>query len=134
MTLLVLWIIRTLDRQRIALGRLDAGGDRAEAEAESKAWADLAKGHAGNGEWRDAVHCLYWASIVSLEDRRTLRRSATRTPREALALIDVASHLRQPLQAQTGAFERIWYGLQNAEASDYEDALGNYGRLREGRA
>lgn len=137
-SLLVLWILRALDRQRIALGRLSGDAARAEANAESRAWAELARTHAAAGEWRDAVHCLYWASIVALEDRRTLRRSGTRTPREALQLIDPASHLREPLRAQTGAFERIWYGQQPAAESDYDQALENYRALhpsgREARA
>ena len=127
--LMMLWVYRALDRQRIALGKLGGDAARAEADAESRAWAELARTHAANGEWRDAVHCLYWASIVALEDRRTLRRSGTRTPREALQLIDPASHLREPLRAQTGAFERIWYGLQPAGEADYNDALQLYRTL-----
>jgi hypothetical protein len=137
-SLLVLWILRALDRQRIALGKLGGDAARIQADEESRAWAELARTHATKGEWRDAVHCLYWASIVALEDRRTLRRSGTRTPREALQLIDPASHLREPLRAQTGAFERIWYGQQPAAESDYSEALEHYRVLhpagREARA
>ncbi len=132
--LLLVWVYRALDRQRVALGRLHAGGPSAEAQAESRAWAAQAQGHAEKGEWRDAVHALYWASIVSLEDRRTLRRSGTRTPREALRLIDPASHLREPLRAQTGEFERIWYGLQPAQADDYQSALNHHRTLQAGTA
>ena len=127
--LLVLWIFRTLDRQRVALGRLHGDAARAAQLAESRAWADLARRHADAGEFRDAVHCLYWASIVALEDRRTLRRSNTRTPREALRLLDPASQLRGPLQSQTADFERIWYGLQPAAADDYQTALACYSAL-----
>lgn len=132
--LLMVWVFRALDRSRVALGRLgsDAARRSAEQDAESRAWADRAHGHADRGEWRDAVHALYWASIVALEDRRTLRRSSTRTPREALRLIDPASHLREPLRSQTGAFERIWYGQQAAAADDYAAALAHYQVLQAG--
>jgi hypothetical protein len=123
---LCLWVYRALDRQRLALGKLGGDTMRAQADAESRAWAELARTHASHGEWRDAVHCLYWASIVTLEDRRALRRSGTRTPREALQLMDAASQLLEPLRAQTGAFERIWYGLQPASESDYNEALAHY--------
>ncbi len=132
--LLLVWVYRALDRQRIALGRLHGIGPSAEAQAESRAWAAKAQQHAESCEWRDAVHALYWASIVALEDRRTLRRSGTRTPREALRLIDPASHLREPLQAQTGEFERIWYGLQPAAADDYQSALNHYRALQTGNS
>ena len=129
-TLLVLWIYRALDRQRVTIGRLQNDAISAAQQAESRLWAARAREYAGRGEWREAVHALYWASIVALEDRRTLRRSGTRTPREALRLIDPASRLREPLRAQTGEFERIWYGLQPAAAADYESALTHYQALQ----
>ena len=105
--LLLVWAYRALDRQRVALGRLHGSSVAAAQQAESRAWAARAQGHAERGEWRDAVHALYWASVVALEDRRTLRPSETRTPREALRLIDPQSRLCEPLRAQTGEFERI---------------------------
>lgn len=130
--LLLVWVYRALDRQRVALGRLQGSGPSLEALAESRAWAAKAQQSAELGEWRAAVHALYWASIVALEDRRTLRRSGTRTPREALRLIDPASRMREPLRAQTGEFERIWYGLQPASSNDYEAALVYYRTLQAG--
>ncbi len=134
--LLFFWIFRALDRQRVAIGRLHGDAAQGQQLAESRAWAEQARAHAERAEWRDAIHALYWASIVLLEDRRTLRRSSTRTPREALRLVDPASHLREPLQAQTGAFERIWYGLHPAGAGDYEFALRYHNELagRQGTA
>ncbi|SDE73137.1 DUF4129 domain-containing protein [Terriglobus roseus] len=125
-TLLVLWIYRTLDRQRTALGKLTGEVSKREAIEASRAWAELAQIHATNGEWRDAVHCLYWATIVLLEERRTLRRSDTRTPREVLQLLVVSPQLREPLAAQTVAFERIWYGFAQATQEDYESAQQSY--------
>ena len=131
-TLLVLWAYRALDRQRVTIGKLGNDAADAEQQAESRLWAARAREHAERGEWREAVHALYWASIVALEDRRTLRPSGTRTPREALRLIDPASRLREPLRAQTGEFERIWYGLQPAAAADYESALQHHQALQQG--
>jgi len=132
--LLLVWVYRALDRQRIALGRLHGDGAREAALAESRAWAQRARQHAEQGEWREAVHALYWASIVVLEDRRTLRRSGTRTPREALRLVDMSSPVGALLRAQTGDFERIWYGLQTASAADYESALQQYEAMQSARA
>lgn len=129
-TLLVLWIYRALDRQRTALGKLTGDMAKREAIEASRAWAELAQMHAANGGWRDAIHCLYWATIVLLEERRTLRRSETRTPREALQLLVVSPQLREPLVAQTVAFERIWYGFANATQEDYEAARQNYRRVQ----
>jgi hypothetical protein len=133
LALLLVWVYRALDRQRVALGRLSGDAAMQAALAESRAWADKARQHAERGEWRDAVHALYWASIVVLEDRRTLRRSAMRTPREALKLVDEKSPLGSLLGAQTGAFERIWYGLQPADAADYERAMQQYQAMQNAR-
>ncbi len=131
--LLFFWVYRALDRQRVALGSLRGDAAVAEREAESRAWAEQARRLAGQGKWRDAIHAFYWASIVLLEDRRTLRRSPTRTPREALQLIDPASHLRGPLQAQTASFERIWYGLRPASPDEYAEALRQHQALQVAR-
>lgn len=129
-TLLVLWVYRTLDRQRISLGTLTGDAARREAMEASRAWAELAQAHAAAGEWRDAVHCVYWATVVLLEERRTFRRNDTRTPREALQLITVSSELRAPLHAQTAALERIWYGFADATEVDYDDAMQNYRQVQ----
>jgi hypothetical protein len=134
LVLLLLWIYRALDRQRIALGKLSGDVSREAALAESRAWVERAKVYAEGGKWREAVHALYWASIVVLEDRRTLRRSGTRTPREALKLVDLSSPIGMLLRAQTSDFERIWYGLQDAGAADYESALAQYEAMRSARA
>lgn len=128
--LLTLWLYRSLDRQRQALGKLHGDALRTAAEAESRAWADLAKTHAAQREWRDAVHCMYWATIVLLEDRRTLRRNPARTPREALALVDGRSQALEPLRAQTLTFERIWYGNAPALEADYAEATSQYGQVQ----
>lgn len=130
LALLVLWAYRTLDRQRTSLGKLTGDVARREAMEASRAWAELAQTHAANSEWRDAVHCLYWATIVLLEERRTFRRSETRTPREALQLIKVSSELREPLHEQTSALERIWYGFADASQVDYDDAMQNYRQVQ----
>jgi hypothetical protein len=129
-TLLVVWLYRTLDRQRTSLGKLTGDAARREAVEASRAWAELAQTHAARNEWRDAVHCVYWATIVLLEERRTFRRSETRTPREALQLIKVSSELREPLDAQTSALERIWYGFAEASHVDYDTALQHYQRVQ----
>lgn len=130
--LLLVWVVRTLDRQRVALGRLAAPSNLSAAAAESRDWFNRAQAHAAATQWRDAVHCLYWASIITLEDRRLLRPNRTRTPREALRLIDRDSTAREPLHAQTAAFERIWYGMHPAQADDFHAAEASYRALQTG--
>jgi len=133
-TLFVLWVYRTLDRQRTSLGKLTDDAAKREAMEASRAWAELAQTHAASNEWRDAVHCLYWATVVLLEERRTFRRSEARTPREALQLLKVSSELREPLRAQTSALERIWYGFADASKADYDNAMQNYRQVQSAAA
>jgi hypothetical protein len=50
-------------------------------------WLDDARRAAAAGQWREAVHFVYWAAISRLESRRLWPADRARTPREYLALI-----------------------------------------------
>jgi len=82
------------------------------------------------GDWRDAVHCLYWASIAALEGRRLWSPNRSRTPREYVRLLETGSSRWMLLRQQTQGFERIWYGLNGAAPRDYERALELHEGLR----
>ncbi|MFT4112809.1 DUF4129 domain-containing protein [Silvibacterium sp.] len=129
LTGLALWAMRVLRRQRLRLA-VEAGREINPAEEASRNWRELAALHAGAHEWRDAIHCLYWASIVLLEGRRLWAPSRSRTPREYLRLVEPGSARRTLLEQQTSAFERIWYGLEAAVPGDYEQALHLHEELR----
>ena len=137
---LVFFVRRSLARQalRIAFGQTAAtamhdGRDSAD-------WARLAEAHASRQDWREAIHCLYWAAIVSLEVRRAWRPNPTRTPREYLKLLRPGADAQRALQELTRVFERVWYGhgeadeiqfrtaqtsLRAIEASDLQRSTGN---------
>jgi hypothetical protein len=85
-------------------------------------WARMAEQAAAAGDWREAVHCLYWASITLLEGRRAWRHNPTRTPREYVRLLKPGSSQQQGLRRMTQIFERIWYGHRDAEAEVYAQA------------
>ena len=103
-------------------------------DSEAEDWAQWAEEHAAAGEWREAVHCLYWAAIVSLEARRAWRHNPTRTPREYVRLLKPGSAQQQGLRSLTQIFERIWYGLREADAEEYAEARALYERLAAGAA
>ena len=125
----LIWVARTMDRQRVAISLGDMM-PAADWQKESAEWADLARIEAEANHWREAIHCLYWASIVVLESRRLWRRDYTRTPREYLALLERNSPQQVALRALTGIFERIWYGLRDAAHEDYVHALALFESLR----
>lgn len=86
-------------------------------------WLRDAQAMAAKGEWRDAIHFVYWASIARLESRRLWPADRARTPREYLRLLPVADPRKPTLMALTRNFERTWYGGGKAESADFNSAL-----------
>jgi hypothetical protein len=131
---LLFLLLRNLARQRlrVALGGEALQGSAWESEAEE--WAQWAEEHAQAGEWREAVHCLYWAAIVLLEGRRAWRHNPTRTPREYVRLLKPGSAQQLGLRRLTQIFERVWYGLRATNEGEYAEARALYERLAESSA
>jgi Domain of unknown function (DUF4129) len=94
-------------------------------------WIRTAREAASRNDYREAVHCAYWAGITRLEDMGALPKDPARTPREYLRLLSepAAPELspraayREPLSALTARFERIWYANRGANSDDFRDAL-----------
>jgi hypothetical protein len=126
---LLTWVFQTMQRQRLAV-RLESGAVAEVWQKESDNWAELAKAEAARQDWRAAVHCLYWATIVMMEGRNLWRQNRSRTPREYLLLLEPGSGMQQALRRLTQIFERIWYGLRPASESDYASALRLFEELR----
>jgi hypothetical protein len=126
---LSVWAIRAFRRQRLAV-QIESARQIEPWEEASRNWRTLAEEQAARSEWREAVHCLYWASIVMLEGRRSWSPNRSRTPREYLRLIEAGSPRWRLLREQTLGFERIWYGLNPAQPQDYQSALHLHEELR----
>jgi hypothetical protein len=126
---LMAWVLRTMQRQRLAV-RIESSASAEMCQKESDNWAELARSEAAKQDWRAAVHCLYWATIVMMEGRKLWRQNRARTPREYLLLLEPGSRMQQALRRLTQLFERIWYGLRPAAESDYANALVLFEELR----
>jgi hypothetical protein len=126
---LLFFLLRNVARQRLRVALGDAGVQKSAWDREAEDWAMWAEQHAEAEEWREAVHCLYWAAIVSLESRRAWRHNPTRTPREYVRLLKPGSAQEQGLRRLTQIFERVWYGLREANAEEYAESLVQYERL-----
>jgi hypothetical protein len=129
---LVFFVLRNLQRQRLRISLAGAAIAKTAWDREATAWATQAEEFGGREEWREAVHCLYWAAIVSLEARRAWRHNPTRTPREYLRLLKPGSVQQRNLRGLTKIFERVWYGLRAAGAEEYAEARGMYEALASG--
>lgn len=130
----LIFLLRTFNRQRMRISMAGEPLANTHWDREATDWARLAEAHAAAGEWRDAVHCLYWAAIVSLESRRAWRHNPTRTPREYVRLLQPGSPQQHGLRGLTRIFERVWYGLRDARPEEYTEARGLYESLASGAA
>jgi hypothetical protein len=126
---LLVWVLRAMQRQRLAV-RIESSTSAEVWQKESDNWAELARAEAARQDWRAAVHCLYWATIVMMEGRKLWRQNRARTPREYVSLLEPGSRMQRALRRLTQLFERIWYGLRPAAESDYASALVLFEELR----
>lgn len=85
-------------------------------------WLEDARRAAASGNWREAIHFVYWAAISRLESRRLWPADRARTPREYLALVAPEDPRKPGLSQLTGTFERFWYGGRTAGENDYRSA------------
>jgi Domain of unknown function (DUF4129) len=114
------WIWRRL---RIAALPLKAAGSAQDPIARtSRQWLEEAFAAAERGDYREAIHCAYWAAIARLEDSGVLIRDRARTPRESLRQLDSRPSEQKHLRDLTRHFELIWYGYRPASADDWSGA------------
>jgi Domain of unknown function (DUF4129) len=120
---LVYSLVRLERRWRV---RLTPDDDRPAPGAASardwQLWLEDARRCAALGQWREAIHFVYWAAISRLESRRLWPADRARTPREYLALVAPEDPRRPGLSQLTSTFERFWYGGRPAAESDYKNA------------
>ncbi len=130
------WGLMQMERRwRVRLVPL---ADRPAPEAASardwQLWLADARQAAATGQWREAIHFVYWAAISRLESRRLWPADRARTPREYLALVAPDDPRRPGLASLTGSFERTWYGGRTAIESDYRTAEALAAQLISGTA
>lgn len=118
------WALLQMERRwRVRLVPDDRAPAPGAASARAwQAWLDDARRAAAAGQWREAIHFVYWASISRLESRRLWPADRARTPREYLALVAADDPRKAGLAALTGSFECTWYGGRPAAQSDYQRA------------
>jgi hypothetical protein len=120
----LVWGLLQLERRwRIRLvPEVDRPATGAASARDWNLWQEDARKAAAAGEWREAVHFIYWAAISRLESWRLWPADRARTPREYLALVAAGDARKDSLAVLTGSFERFWYGGRAAEESDYRRA------------
>jgi len=94
-------------------------------------WVRNARQAAQRGDFREAIHSLYWAGISRLEDVEALPRDRSKTPREYLRLAKETRSTNErmeekfldPLARLTTRLERIWYADDTATAAEFAESM-----------
>jgi hypothetical protein len=126
---LLVWGFRAVQRQRLRVALGGAPLRTAERAREREDWWRLAETEAAEGAWREAIHAVYWAAIVHLENRRAWRHNPARTPREYVRLLKPGSVEQSELRGLTGALEKSWYGQRATHEEEYHAARESLEKL-----
>ncbi|HEY6273358.1 MAG TPA: DUF4129 domain-containing protein [Terriglobales bacterium] len=86
-------------------------------------WLAQAQTLAQQQDWRNAIHMAYWAGISFLEEHGAWKPNLARTPREYLRLVRTGNPKYSALAALTRQLERVWYGYNHTQESDFNEAL-----------
>ncbi|HEX4546299.1 MAG TPA: DUF4129 domain-containing protein [Candidatus Acidoferrum sp.] len=126
---IALWLFRFL----VSRDRLDSLQPSASliASPSWQEWIRAAREAASRGDFREAVHSVYWAGIVRLEDAGVVPQDRTKTPREYLRMVaepapgELGSRPahHEPLAALTSRLERVWYANRGAGPEDFQESL-----------
>ena len=126
--LLALWTVRALIA-RASRAEMDLSG-AAPAGKDWRYWAAEARSAAGRGDYRSAIHAVYWASVGQLEESGMLPVDRSRTPRESLRLMPQAKPAFAPFSDLTRRFEMTWYGYYPATEVDWNEAMQKLESIR----
>jgi hypothetical protein len=113
-----IWLIFRLSHGSVA-------GDGALAEfsetGRPRAADELARAreHAASGDPRQAIHHLYLAILLRLDERDHLTFDGALTNRELLPRLTAARELSEPFAALVTEFDRRWYGQTACTAEEY---------------
>lgn len=125
----LVWLLRTVRRQHLRVATGDAAQAKSELSHATEEWQRLADRHASDRAWREAIHALYWAAIVHLEQRRAWRHNPSRTPREYVRLLKAGSEEQTELRGLTRMLEKTWYGQREAQAEEFHEARQSFERI-----
>ncbi len=128
LAVLVLWLKRALESAAKKDAPMHLETELIPSRTSAQWMAD-ALAAAGHGNYRESVHCAYWAAISRVEEAGVVKPDRARTPREHLRRIPQAYAQRPLLAELTRSFEVIWYGYQAATAADFQQARAQLEQL-----
>ncbi|MCA9946597.1 MAG: DUF4129 domain-containing protein, partial [Anaerolineales bacterium] len=103
------------------------GGEPLTADLALQRAQDLSVG----GDFRTAVRYLYLSALLLLEERGLLRYDRSLTNREYLRSVAHQPELAATLRQVIDVFDRVWYGFQTVNASEYAQYAQQVETLRQ---
>ena len=94
-------------------------------------WIRASRKSAASGDFREAIHCAYWAGITRLQDAGALPLDRAKTPREYLRALSAPrapeqesnEKYKDPLAKLTQHLELAWYANRGAGSDEFTDTL-----------
>ena len=115
---LAIWLYR-LSRQRPMDGRREVM-PFAPSSKSWRAWLAEAEPAAAVGDWRNAVHLVYWGAVSFLESGGAWIPDRARTPREYLRVLAPGHPAKNVFASMTRRFENVWYGGRAAGPAEFQ--------------
>ena len=103
------------------------GGEPLTADLAMQRAQDLSVG----GDFRTAVRYLYLSALLLLEERGLLRYDRSLTNREYLRSVAHQPELAATLRQVIDVFDRVWYGFQTVNATEYAQYAQQVETLRQ---
>lgn len=103
------------------------GGEPLTADLALQRAQDLSVG----GDFRTAVRYLYLSALLLLEERGLLRYDRSLTNREYLRSVAHQPELAATLRQVIDVFDRVWYGFQTVNATEYAQYAQQVETLRQ---
>ncbi|MGH9613174.1 MAG: DUF4129 domain-containing protein [Bryobacteraceae bacterium] len=125
--LLAVWLLRVYLRKPVEYTREII--PFAPSAKSWRIWLAEARGQAERGDWRNAIHLAYWASVSYLEASGLWIPDRARTPREYLRAVDARDPKKQPFTALTRRFENVWYCSRQAGPADFDATLAELEKI-----
>ncbi|WP_162909682.1 DUF4129 domain-containing protein [Aggregatilinea lenta] len=110
-------VLRTMQMQRVTID-LPPDDDAPVSAQEAVARAESAT---ATQDYRTAIRYLYLSGLLALDERGIIRYDPSLTNQEHLAQLAGQPRLRALFEPVVTIFDRVWYGVQPADAALYED-------------
>lgn len=109
----------------------DAMHDAEYIAADSSQWLSRAETSAQQGEWKQALRCLYLGSLMRLDELGYIRYERGATNWQYITRLERngSGPLASTMRSSTDRFDRAWYGGATVGEDDYHEARRSYGAI-----